>query len=209
MRFLYNKFPEQLKEILLLVQKVERTMEETNKEACLICLESMNDTNKYMLEPCNHEFHTHCIVQWLRYKNYTCPTCRDGGVQNTEEPPGVLHNIGYYYDNYELYSYQANEIQLYNTFAYASRKARQKNAPKALTKLYNRCKQIQTAYETHRATLNQFTKSDDYKLYKNIKKKLISLRTKQRRGLRRWKRLKRSLIRKFPKNIVVVEESIV
>ncbi len=40
---------------------------------CSICLNDIS--NEYMwVTPCNHEYHIHCIAEWLRAK--TCPLCR-------------------------------------------------------------------------------------------------------------------------------------
>ncbi|XP_060190980.1 E3 ubiquitin-protein ligase RDUF2-like [Lycium barbarum] len=44
-------------------------------KSCSICLEEL-EVNKEVSElPCNHFFHKHCIVPWLK-KNNTCPLCR-------------------------------------------------------------------------------------------------------------------------------------
>ena len=47
---------------------------------CPICLDSNTD-NCYTLEPCNHKFHTKCIIDCLRLNGPQCPYCR--GYQNT------------------------------------------------------------------------------------------------------------------------------
>lgn len=41
-------------------------------EDCAICLRKLYNTWPV---PCGHQFHTKCILQWLRYKN-SCPICR-------------------------------------------------------------------------------------------------------------------------------------
>ena len=51
----------------------------TNNEKCGICQELLSNKQSYKLSPCNHEFHTECIVQWFRLDNNSCPYCRDDG----------------------------------------------------------------------------------------------------------------------------------
>ncbi|XP_042444843.1 E3 ubiquitin protein ligase RIE1-like isoform X1 [Zingiber officinale] len=42
---------------------------------CCICLTSYEDGNSLLSLPCNHHFHSSCIVKWLRI-NATCPLCK-------------------------------------------------------------------------------------------------------------------------------------
>lgn len=50
----------------------------TQTWCCPICLEE-NEDNCYTLEPCNHRFHTRCIINSLRLNGPQCPYCR--GIQ--------------------------------------------------------------------------------------------------------------------------------
>lgn len=43
-----------------------------SKSQCSICLDPINEGYKL---PCNHEFHTTCILPWFKVNN-TCPFCR-------------------------------------------------------------------------------------------------------------------------------------
>lgn len=51
-----------------------------NDSKCCICLESIqpnaNSPKKYTVVPCNHYFHTDCIIEHLSKYCYTCPMCR-------------------------------------------------------------------------------------------------------------------------------------
>ncbi|XP_074567893.1 E3 ubiquitin protein ligase RIE1-like isoform X2 [Curcuma longa] len=42
---------------------------------CCICLTSYEDGNSILSLPCNHHFHSSCIVKWL-WINATCPLCK-------------------------------------------------------------------------------------------------------------------------------------
>ena len=57
---------------------------------CPICLDSNTD-NCYTLEPCNHKFHTKCIINCLRLNGPQCPYCR--GYQNTNVSIVPTQNI--------------------------------------------------------------------------------------------------------------------
>ena len=44
---------------------------------CVICMNPVacRDVNERMVTPCNHFFHTKCLVRWMDIKQ-ECPTCR-------------------------------------------------------------------------------------------------------------------------------------
>merc|ERR1712157_268876 len=44
---------------------------------CVICYNSIdiNSPRRYMLAPCDHIFHRHCLEQWMDVK-MECPICR-------------------------------------------------------------------------------------------------------------------------------------
>ena len=52
----------------------------TEDWCCPICLEE-NEEDCYTLQPCNHKFHTKCIIDSLRLRGRECPCCR--GIQTT------------------------------------------------------------------------------------------------------------------------------
>lgn len=43
---------------------------------CSICLEDYEEGEKLRVLPCNHVFHTECIVPWLTNRNSNCPLCK-------------------------------------------------------------------------------------------------------------------------------------
>ncbi len=43
---------------------------------CSICLEDYEEGEKLRVLPCNHVFHTECIVPWLTDRNSNCPLCK-------------------------------------------------------------------------------------------------------------------------------------
>ena len=46
---------------------------------CCICLSGYEENEVLKMLPCDHEFHTHCVDQWLRMQR-TCPVCRSDVV---------------------------------------------------------------------------------------------------------------------------------
>ena len=69
---------------------------------CIICFENLEEN--YTITTCKHEFHTHCIEQWLEFKT-TCPICRTV-LREQKQPSFVLHpeDNGYIY-TYPMYSF--------------------------------------------------------------------------------------------------------
>jgi hypothetical protein len=56
----------------------DESIEECNEEGqdeCTICLEGFSTNQINIRLPCNHKFHTKCILQWFE-KELICPNCR-------------------------------------------------------------------------------------------------------------------------------------
>ncbi|KAM7254920.1 hypothetical protein ACFE04_020161 [Oxalis oulophora] len=51
---------------------------------CCICLMSYEDGTELHTLPCNHHFHTTCIIRWLKM-NATCPLCKFNILKGTEQ----------------------------------------------------------------------------------------------------------------------------
>ncbi|CAN6843633.1 unnamed protein product [Brassica oleracea] len=51
---------------------------------CCICLSSYEDGTELVTLPCNHHFHSTCIVKWLKM-NATCPLCKFNIVKGNEQ----------------------------------------------------------------------------------------------------------------------------
>ena len=62
-------------------QVVEKLPNLDNDEKCAICWskleEKIEDLEYYKILPCNHVFHSECIVEELANYSYTCPICKD------------------------------------------------------------------------------------------------------------------------------------
>ena len=83
-----------------------------SNSTCVICHETMNESDYYPVPECGHIFHTDCIVAWFRSGKSNCPLCNDKGV-NEEFDTGYLGGSRYnsikkgklilkYYKNYNL-----------------------------------------------------------------------------------------------------------
>jgi hypothetical protein len=44
--------------------------------ACSICLENFQEQQLVRVTPCRHEFHSHCLEQWLTSYKDRCPLCQ-------------------------------------------------------------------------------------------------------------------------------------
>ena len=62
--------------------------EDGQKSGCSICLDLFKKKqNRFILEECNHAFHTRCIIQWFRSGKKSCPLCRKEPFD--EEPANI------------------------------------------------------------------------------------------------------------------------
>lgn len=54
-----------------------RTLSFTEERECVICMSPVHPvvSHDYMLTPCDHIFHTPCLLQWMNFK-MECPICR-------------------------------------------------------------------------------------------------------------------------------------
>ncbi|KAL4197000.1 hypothetical protein AMTRI_Chr04g185970 [Amborella trichopoda] len=51
-------------------------MDESKQEDCSMCLCRFVANTKTWVMPCNHKFHSKCILKWLVEYNRSCPLCR-------------------------------------------------------------------------------------------------------------------------------------
>jgi hypothetical protein len=58
------------------LQVSDKSEIDITNESCSICYESIDSKQSYTL-PCNHAFHTDCIIEWFRTGNPSCPYCRN------------------------------------------------------------------------------------------------------------------------------------
>mmetsp|Transcript_7826 Transcript_7826/g.11494 ORF Transcript_7826/g.11494 Transcript_7826/m.11494 type:complete len:635 (-) Transcript_7826:48-1952(-) len=63
--------------------------------SCTICLEDYGEGEKLRVLPCQHAFHTDCILPWLKERSPTCPLCkahlevvREDDIDSDEESDG-------------------------------------------------------------------------------------------------------------------------
>ena len=54
-------------------------------EACSICLDEYEATDKCRELPCGHVFHSECICKWLTERSSTCPLCKTDLLSNDDD----------------------------------------------------------------------------------------------------------------------------
>ena len=56
---------------------------------CSICLDSIRVGDTIMILPCYHNFHKHCVKEWLT-THMNCPLCRHNITENVPALPAVI-----------------------------------------------------------------------------------------------------------------------
>ena len=57
-------------------------------EQCTICMDELKDGDTVRILPCGHDtFHRHCIDDWLKKRNRSCPLCRHNVTKEKPKPP--------------------------------------------------------------------------------------------------------------------------
>lgn len=65
------------------VLPTERTLSPEDAECC-ICLSSYENGTELNALPCNHHFHSTCVLKWLKL-NATCPLCKYNILKGSEQ----------------------------------------------------------------------------------------------------------------------------
>ena len=86
---------------------------------CAICLDD-NSKNIYNLEPCNHKFHSDCLIKALRINGKKCPVCRGEhndilNINTNILPIHNFYNETFYYNNTNntVYDIAGNDLSDY------------------------------------------------------------------------------------------------
>ncbi len=138
---------------------------------CYICSQCLDDTKeRYTLSSCNHEFHTACLIDWFSIRSTTvCPCCYNEFCNNLNLVPNVESN-----------------------FAYASRCARKRDAPKALKRMYATYQDLFLKQKQNSMDIRVF-QLEHGKEYNLLRKKKCGLRRKKCILNRKIKRLKKMM----------------
>jgi len=143
------------------------------EDTCSICLNSYEeDDNTYILEACNHKFHTKCIVNWFRHAS-SCPCCRDNTVEQFQEIPAFVLRE------------RAKELK---------KISRRADTPKDLKKLVERVKNSEEKIKTKSQELKEYRK--EHKEILSKEKKLL----RQKWNLYRTERNNERLLGLYNKN---------
>ena len=150
---------------------------------CYICSQCLDDTKeRYIVSPCNHEFHAGCLIDWFRIRSTTeCPCCEN--------------DVNYYKEYLNFLGSNTFTEGGEMDFAHASRCARKKDAPKALKRLY-------ATYQG--LFLKQKQNSKDMRIFQLEHGKEYSLLRKKKCGLRRKRCILNRKIKRVKKSLLVV-----
>jgi hypothetical protein len=166
---------------------------------CQICMEPMDDMTKvYRLSECNHEFHTDCIVNWFRNDSADCIACQTMINQPTMNQPTMNQQylnpdnaqVNYDLDGQPYITFQQSK----NPFAIVSRQARKKDAPESLKKLYKQYQQVRLKYATANKVYKDYKKTDDYSIYRTMRKQFRKISFKTIRMRWKMERVKEQLV---------------
>jgi len=137
-----------------------------SEDTCSICLSSYeDDEDTYILEACNHKFHTKCIINWFRQAS-SCPCCRDNTIEQIQEIPGFILRA------------RANELK---------KISRRVDAPKDLKKIVTRVKNSEKKIKTKTDELKEYRK--EHKEILSKEKKLLRQKWDLYRTLRNNERI--------------------
>ena len=75
---------------ILTMNITDENIEDLLVGECSICLERMSVGDKIMILPCYHNFHKHCVKEWLT-THTNCPLCRHNITENL--PRQLLETI--------------------------------------------------------------------------------------------------------------------
>ena len=163
--------------------------------SCQICMEPMNDITKvYNLSECNHEFHTDCIVNWFRNDSPNCIACQPMMNQPTMNNNLNPANAQVNYDLYGLPYITFQQPNIQTPFAIVSRQARKKDAPESLKKMYKQYQQVRLKYATANKAYSDYKKTDDYPLYRTLRRQFRKISFKSFRLKWRMQRIKQRLV---------------
>ena len=109
---------------------MDDTIDTLLDNTCSICLENMDEKDKYLLEQCGHIFHANCIVRNIQTGNISCPCCR--------KLPNFVTNVDRCYDLREDLIDDYNEKEKKKTFQKSIGLVKKGEASKSLIKLMKR-----------------------------------------------------------------------
>ena len=119
------------------------------EHVCSICLDNLNNNKElHTLQECNHQFHSSCLITWLRINN-GCPMCR--GIDERQ------HNFR-----------QRNGTILRHIISFCRSK---KNKCAKLKRFYNKYKNRRDEYKSKNDIMCKFKQDNKILLkeYRNIR----------------------------------------
>lgn len=66
---------------------------ESDQSECPVCLEKFVVDDPLLSLPCNHKFHTDCLVPWIKSNHGKCPCCRADILSGPKPVPSGLSSL--------------------------------------------------------------------------------------------------------------------
>lgn len=143
-------------EPIRLYQEENSSLETVSNEICSICWDNLhNNTEIHHIRECNHNFHSSCLITWLRNNTYSnCPMCR-----------GVSTN---------LIRQRSGGNILRHILSFCKSK---KNTSKKLKKIYLKYEKIRNEFNLSRKKYKEFKTQHKDILKENNKLRMTKWRT--------------------------------
>jgi len=129
-----------------------------NVNSCSICLESLNENDKHIIEECKHEFHNVCLISWLRSGNTSCPICRNNNGYkyfNINDNKFICESIIQYSKTHKMHRTITNLVKKYEKIIVET-----KNNNKILKQIVKKNKNINKELNQKRSNLRkEYTKN--------------------------------------------------
>lgn len=149
---------------------------ENNENLCTICLSDISNCseNELYTLPCNHTFHTKCIMEWFRISNGNCPLCNDNPNTTT-----TIDEFSFSFNTGELVNERCKLIK--------RRYKNNKQCPKLLKNSIHKLEELESELKENGKNRREFLNKDIVKQFKSELKELNNKIYKSNSKIRKQK----------------------